>query len=153
MNPSFSSGEDESGEVVTIVGNGWRIFVGIFVLADEGARVALLLLLFLYCVILLWKVESTGDDNGEENFPRSSAERDHPLRDMFRRSPRPPPPGGEEWVGEGKECEMSSEPGGRDDRSRTDLNVYESVLSKHYDVEPAAAVVAAFRNHSIQLGI
>ena len=38
-----------------MLGNGWRMLVGELTLADGevGAIVALLLLLFLYCVILL----------------------------------------------------------------------------------------------------
>jgi hypothetical protein len=87
-------GEDDRGdvgEVVTMVGKGCRILL--VALTEEGANVALLLLLFLYCVILLWKDVSTGEDIGDDSFPRSSADRDHALRDMLRRSPRPPGPG------------------------------------------------------------
>jgi hypothetical protein len=80
-----------------MVGNGWRILAGVLTLAGTGevAMVALLLLLFLYCVILLWNEPSMGEAVGEGNFPRSSADLDHPLREILRRSPRPPEEGDE----------------------------------------------------------
>jgi hypothetical protein len=53
---------------VTIVGKGWRMLL-VVELTEEGAKVALLLLLFLYCVILLWKDASTGEEIGDDNFP------------------------------------------------------------------------------------
>lgn len=61
---------------------------------------------------------------GEEYLPRSSADRDHPLREMLRRSPRPPEVGEEGEEGEGNELDISRDPGGRIDKSRTDLQKY-----------------------------
>jgi hypothetical protein len=45
-------GEDEGEGVVTMFGNAWRMLVGVLTYGKNGAMVALLLLLFLYCVIL-----------------------------------------------------------------------------------------------------
>ena len=73
------------------------MLVGLSTLAGTGEAdiVVLLLLLFLYCVILLWNEPSMGDDTAEGNFPRSSTDLDQALREMLRRSPRPPEEGDE----------------------------------------------------------
>lgn len=81
--------------------------------------VALLLLLFLYCDILFWKEPFKGDDSGDDNFPKSSADRDQAFCEILLKSPSPPERVGESEVGEGKECDMSRDP--LDDRSSTDL--------------------------------
>lgn len=117
-------GEAERDEEVTMVGNGCGILV---LLVCEGSMAAPLLLLLRYCVILLWKDPSIGDDTGELNLPRSSAERDQPLRARLRKSPLPEF-GEVGEVGElGNGLGMSREPGGRIDRSRTDLGQFSIV--------------------------
>jgi hypothetical protein len=63
--------------------------------AEVGCKVALPLLLFLHSCTLCRKEMSAEENEDVEKFPRSSADYDQVLRDMLRRSPRPPLESGE----------------------------------------------------------
>jgi hypothetical protein len=117
-----SGGEDEIGILVTMVGKGCLTGLpGPEVVTEAGCKVALLLLLFLYSCTLFWK-EMSAEEYEVEKLPKSSADFDQVLRDMLRRSPRPPSNSGEEGceVGKGR-CISKDFLAECEERSRTDL--------------------------------
>jgi hypothetical protein len=83
-----------------MLGNACRPFEGEFrgILCWEtglegGRALALLPLLPRYSAIRSWKDELIGEKFwGDDTLLKSSADLDHPFRDMLRRSPKPPVP-------------------------------------------------------------
>lgn len=126
----FPGGEEEGGLELCMVGNGCLALM--MLTGDEGlgceTPLALLSLRFLYSATLFWKVVLMGENFAGETFPKSSADLDHALREMVRRSPRPLELDTEGVEGDpGALCEISRDPGGRIDKSRTDLSCQEKV--------------------------
>ena len=89
-------GDDEFGGVVPRLGKGWRGGTPAILTAETGVEgepaLALLSERLRYSAIFSWKEWFAGDALETEILLRSSADLDHPFRDMFRRSPNPPPP-------------------------------------------------------------
>lgn len=90
----------EIGGEVPILGNGCRLFEGECKGTSccetglaGGMALAVLPLLPRYSAIRSWKDELTGEKFwGVDTLFKSSADLDHPFRDMLRRSPKPPVP-------------------------------------------------------------
>lgn len=82
--------EVDVGEVSLMLGNGWRpCTLGGKVGLDGVVALALLSFRLRYSATLSWNEVLIGENLGGDILLRSSADLDHPLREILRRSPEP----------------------------------------------------------------